>query len=68
MVKSSEDASCQRACGSSFFALHNEHFILPINREEREDQVWRRWMKKESSSYLPDGAGDAQSGDSEATP
>lgn len=66
--KSSEDASCQRACGGSFFALHNEHFILPINWEEREDQVWRKWMKKESFSYLPDGPGDAQSAGWEATP
>lgn len=26
--KSPEDASCQRACGGSFFALHNEQLIL----------------------------------------
>lgn len=25
---SPEDAACQRACGSSFYALHNEHLIL----------------------------------------
>lgn len=41
--KSPEDASCQRACGGSFFALHNEHFILAYKSggEERSGKQER---------------------------
>lgn len=47
--KSPEDASCQRACGGSFFALDNEHFILAYKSRGEE----RSGRQETDERHLP---------------